>query len=484
MTEAPQHLGPSLSDAVNRVRRIRKDMGLTQIQLAERLGVSSITVHRWESGESRPRRLALARLREVEDDLAGGGGRPGCARGSRSSSGALDFGSHASARLRRKPGSRLRCSGSSASRPRTPVQSRIRTSETARIDPLPHQFIDPRAEAPYLFHLALVTVERESGESADLVNRNTVVQQAHESDASKLRAVSDGTVVAGATASEPRRREVVERRLLGLRQDGTGGTTVECPVEQVLLLRGAPDVAPGAVPLASRAIGMRAEAVRYAEQHVLERRVGEHRDALRAELPERRRRVGIGFDLRAAELAGRRARLARTRSGRKDERNGLEEIKQEQRALVLEKDRALARIETAPDRIVADDVRFLAHVLVVPTNDAADQERYDASVEEIAVRIALGWEKERSAAVQDVSKPERARLAGLPDWPGFDLLATDPDGEVRSIEVKGRAGRGGYPDGGERVEAGVSPRRTLLALCRIRLRNACSAPRSGARSVR
>ena len=61
---------------------------------------------------------------------------------------------------------------------------------------------------------------------------------------------------------------------------------------------------------------------------------------LRAELPERRRRVGIGFDLRAAELAGRRAKLARAGPRRKDEQNGLEEVKREQRALVLEKDRA------------------------------------------------------------------------------------------------------------------------------------------------
>ena len=303
-------------------------------------------------------------------------------------------------------------------------------------------FIDPRAEAPYLFHLALITIERESGEPAPVVDRHSAMQPASESDASKLRAVADATVTAEATASEPRRREVVERRLLGLRQGGTGGATVECPVEQVLLLRGAPDVAPGAVPLASRALSMRAEAARYAEQHVLERRVGEHRDALRAELPERRRRVGIGFDLRAAELAGRRAKLARAGARRKNEQNGLEEIKREQRALVLEKDRALARIETAPDRIVTGDVRFLAHVLVVPASDAAEQVRYNARVEEIAVCIALEWEKERNAAVQDVSKPERARLAGLPDWPGFDLLATCPDGEVRSIEVKGRAGRG------------------------------------------
>ena len=39
--------------------------------------------------------------------------------------------------------------------------------------------------------------------------------------------------------------------------------------------------------------------------------------------------------------------------------------------------------------------------------------------------------------------PALARLAGLPDWPGFDLLATHPEAEVRHIEVKGRAGRGG-----------------------------------------
>ena len=304
-------------------------------------------------------------------------------------------------------------------------------------------FVDPRAEAPYLFHLALVTVERESGEpAAVVVDRHSAAQPASESDASKPRAVVDATVASEATASELRRREVVERRLLGLRQDGAEGATVECPVEQVLLLRGAPGAAPGAVPLASRALAMRAEAARYAEQHVLEQRVGEHRDALRAELPERRRRVGIGFDLRAAELAGRRAKLARAGGGRKDDQNGLEEVKREQRTLVLEKDSALARIETAPDRIVAGDVRFLAHVLAVPASDAAEQERYDARVEEIAVRIALGWERERSAAVQDVSKPERARLAGLPDWPGFDLLATDAGGKVRSIEVKGRAGRG------------------------------------------
>ena len=35
----------------------------------------------------------------------------------------------------------------------------------------------------------------------------------------------------------------------------------------------------------------------------------------------------------------------------------------------------------------------------------------------------------------------KARAAGLPDWPGFDLISRYPNGEERSIEVKGRAGR-------------------------------------------
>ena len=65
----------------------------------------------------------------------------------------------------------------------------------------------------------------------------------------------------------------------------------------------------------------------------------------------------------------------------------------------------------------------------------------DERVEAVAVRIAAQAEADRGAEVQDVSNPEKARVAGLSDWPGFDLLSRYPDGTVRSIEVKGRAGR-------------------------------------------
>ena len=65
----------------------------------------------------------------------------------------------------------------------------------------------------------------------------------------------------------------------------------------------------------------------------------------------------------------------------------------------------------------------------------------DDRVEAVAVRIAVQAEVDRGAEVQDVSSPEKARVAGLSDWPGFDLLSRYPNGSVRSIEVKGRAGR-------------------------------------------
>ena len=53
------------------------------------------------------------------------------------------------------------------------------------------------------------------------------------------------------------------------------------------------------------------------------------------------------------------------------------------------------------------------------------------------------YEKRFGAEVQDVSRPELARRAGLTDWPGFDLLSRRTEGERRAIEVKGRAGTGG-----------------------------------------
>ncbi len=325
-------------------------------------------------------------------------------------------------------------------------------------------FTDPRADAPYFFHLAETSVEREPEPAPDAPQQPELfeAEDAGRTDvgAEPLDQADGRTKAAGGPGvglrlgasdgtdgrteapgrpegpAEPRERQIVERRLLGLRQDPDG--VAECPVERLLLLGGAPQVFPGAVPLAARAIHMRTEAADFAEGQVLQRLVAGHRDAARARLPDQRRRTGVGFDLRAAALAQHRTKLgAAGESG-----DAMDEVRQEQRTLAAEKERALAGLDADPGRIVPGGVRFLAHALVVPADDAGETERHDARVEEVAVGIALAWEREHGAEVRDVSRPELARGAGLPDWPGFDLLSTRPDGEVRNVEVKGRAGQG------------------------------------------
>lgn len=53
------------------IRQLRKKAGLTQIELAEKLGVSIATLRRWEAGETSPngtRMTELAELLEVSPD--------------------------------------------------------------------------------------------------------------------------------------------------------------------------------------------------------------------------------------------------------------------------------------------------------------------------------------------------------------------------------------------------------------------------------
>ncbi|WP_420636572.1 helicase-related protein [Candidatus Palauibacter sp.] len=53
-----------------RVRRLRHDLNLSQAQFAKRLGVSVITIHRWETGQSSPRPLGMRRIEEIEEEHA------------------------------------------------------------------------------------------------------------------------------------------------------------------------------------------------------------------------------------------------------------------------------------------------------------------------------------------------------------------------------------------------------------------------------
>ena len=277
-------------------------------------------------------------------------------------------------------------------------------------------FSDPYASDAYLFHIARVSVQQHPP--------------------------GDGR--AGDGRGEPEGApQLVESRLVGLRQTSDGAVE-ECPVEHLLLLRGAGGIAPGGVPLATLARGMAGEAEYFLEEEVSEQIVQAHRQRRLDDLPERLEFVNRGFDYQAAELAAARSSL-REKAGAGDRQAAeeLAKVRERQRSLNAQRARRLAELRAEPDLIQAGEAEFLVHALVVSAQDAGEVERYDADVEAIAMEVAAAYEKDRGAQVQDVSKPDLARRAGLPDWPGFDLLSRREGVEPRAIEVKGRADTGG-----------------------------------------
>ena len=126
--------GQSIHSLAERVRDARSRMRLTQAQFAERMAVTPLTVHRWETGQSRPRSLALDRLREVEESMAARDAdtRPVVASQASVESVPLDFAGDPAAVLLVAEAYRL-AHGHQF--------NAAFASETARIDPLPHQRI-------------------------------------------------------------------------------------------------------------------------------------------------------------------------------------------------------------------------------------------------------------------------------------------------------------------------------------------------------
>ena len=110
------------------------------------------------------------------------------------------------------------------------------------------------------------------------------------------------------------------------------------------------------------------------------------------------------------------------------------------------------RIVSGEDARAGNPFRGPGSGLVIVSLDTVSHERafealrdtdvppYDLVVFDEAHRLGAAVESQR---VRKTRRYELAEaLAGIPVWPGFDLLATPPAGEVRSIEVKVRAGQG------------------------------------------
>jgi SNF2 family DNA or RNA helicase len=268
-------------------------------------------------------------------------------------------------------------------------------------------FVDPYAARPYLVHLARVSVRRRA-------------------DAALLAL---------------HRQELLETRLIGLRQDADG-VLRDCPLEQLLLLRGIPEV-PSAARDAAEGAPAACDLAATALDRMAHDRAEARRRQMEDDLPARLDFVARGYAYQDAELAAARARLAeRARGGDARARVEWERVKKRQQALAARKEQALAVLRREPLLVEADDVTFVAHALVVPSADPEDRRRHDEGVEALAVRLAWAFEEDAGARVQDVSTPPLAVAAGLTPSPGFDLLATRPDGTRLAIEVKGRSGTG------------------------------------------
>ena len=265
-------------------------------------------------------------------------------------------------------------------------------------------FVDPYATEPYLFHIALVTVEQELGREE--VGQAGALPEPHEGAKSKVR--------------------LRDSKLVGLRQKDDGAVE-ECPVEHLLLLKGANNFAPGGEPLAAMARSLVAEAAGFAKDAVAGGLVQWHRQEVLRTMAERLEFVERGFDYQSADLATARLHFnERARAGDQWAIGRLSRVKEQQRSLIAIRKKRHDSIRAEPESIRPGAVEFLVHALVVPARDPEEMELYDADIESIAVRVATAYEEDRSAKVKDVSRPELARRAGLTDWPGFDLLSRRP----------------------------------------------------------
>jgi superfamily II DNA or RNA helicase len=269
-------------------------------------------------------------------------------------------------------------------------------------------FVDPAAERPYFYHLAQMVIVRQADP--------------------EFHALSRG--------------DVIEYRLVGLKHE-EGGDVIECPVEQLLLLRGSSYLPPSAIAFAATANRSRELAQAFVLSDIAENDAEQQRIQLRESLPQREAFIEHGFAYQAAELAEARRRLTEKAStGNPHAKGELTKIKARQKEVHARKNQELAVLRREPELIVPGEITFLAHALVVPSSDPEDQKRYDADVEAIAMQMARTYEEARGAIVHDVSIAERALALGLEAWPGFDLWSHHPEGEKRAIEVKGRASIG------------------------------------------
>jgi SNF2 family DNA or RNA helicase len=297
-------------------------------------------------------------------------------------------------------------------------------------------YTDVSATAPYLLHVARVTV---------------------------VRGVDPGVPAFHS-------QDLIEQKLVGIKQFADG-RLAEAPVEHLLLLKETTKTNSGSVVFLAQSDTWRLAAQEHLQQEVAAKLGELQRMNAANRLQETEDSLKRAFDYRESELAAARKRYTdKAREGSAVRRAAsraaappwgaaseasvgvpspagveLERIKQQQRTVAERRREALLQARREVELIQPGTVEILATALVQPSQDPEDIKALDAEVERIAMDVAVAFEAARGADVRDVSTPPKARLAGLNDYPGFDLFSKRSAGDVleeRGIEVKGRVGVG------------------------------------------
>ncbi len=268
-------------------------------------------------------------------------------------------------------------------------------------------FTDVSATAPYLFHVARINV---------------------------VRGIDPG-VPAFHT------EDIIEQRLVGLKQFADG-RMIEAPVEHLLLLKPATKANPGSVMFLAQSETWRMASEEHFRLDLLDRQAELQKLAARDRLSETEDYLGRAFDYQESELASARKRYTeKARDGDRGAQTELDRIKLQQRSLAERRAQAINQARREVELIQPGQVEIIATALIQPSQDPEDIKARDAEVERIGMEVAIAFEATRGADVKDVSTPAKARLAGLTDYPGFDLFSKRM-AEERGIEVKGRVGIG------------------------------------------
>lgn len=272
-------------------------------------------------------------------------------------------------------------------------------------------FTDVSATAPYLLHVARVTVVR--GVDPGVPNFHS--------------------------------QELIEQKLVGLKQFADG-RLVDSPVEHLLLLKETTKTNSGSVVFLAQSDTWRLAAQEHIQQEVATKLGELQRMSATNRLQETEDHLKRAFDYQESELAAARKRYSdKAREGNRAASVELERIKQQQRTVAERRTQALLQARREVELIQPGTVEILATALVQPSQDPEDIKARDAEVERIAMDVAIAFEAARGADVRDVSTPPKAKLAGLNDYPGFDLFSRRGNGnaqEERGIEVKGCVGVG------------------------------------------